>query len=105
MASIVPSLLAGDFAQLGKSLGVVQTLGVSTIHIDVMDGHFRPQISLGQPVIRSIRKATHLKLDIHLMIERPERYFEDFVNAGADFLAFHLEATQNVTLAVNSARK
>lgn len=105
MSSIVPSLLAGDFARLGKSLDVVQDLGISAVHIDVMDGHFRPQISVGQPVVRSIRKASRLKLDVHLMIERPERYIEDFVKVGADSLAFHLEAVQNVTLAMNSARK
>jgi ribulose-phosphate 3-epimerase len=105
MALIVPSILAGDFARLGEALEVVQTLGVPAVHIDVMDGHFRPQISAGQPVVRSIRRATHLELEVHLLIERPERYFEDFVKAGADSLAFHIEATQNLALAVNSARK
>lgn len=105
MASIVPSILAGDFARLGESLEDVQALGVSAIHIDVMDGHFRPQISVGQPVVRSIRKATHLKLEVHLKIERPERFIEDFVNAGADAIAFHIEATQNAVFALNSARK
>jgi ribulose-phosphate 3-epimerase len=105
MALIVPSLLAGDFARLGESLEVVQALGVPTVHIDVMDGHFRPQISAGQPVIRSIRRATNLKLEIHLLIERPERYLEDFVKAGADSLAFHIEASENLALAINTARK
>jgi ribulose-phosphate 3-epimerase len=105
MASIVPSILAGDFARLGESLDVVQALGLSAIHINIMDGHFRPQISAGQPVVKSIRKATRLKLDVHLMIERPERYIEDFVNAGADYLAFHPEATQDVTLGISLARK
>lgn len=104
MASIVPSILAGDFARLGESLDYVQALGVPAIHIDIMDGHFRPQISVGQPVVRSIRKATDLKLDVHLMIERPERYIEDFVGAGADYLAFHLEATQDVYLGASLAR-
>lgn len=105
MASIVPSLLAGDFARLGESLGLIEALGVSSVHIDVMDGHFRPQISVGQPVVRSIRKATRLKVDVHLMIERPERYIEDFVEAGADSLAIHLETTQNIGLAIGAARK
>ena len=104
MASIVPSLLAGDFARLGESLDVVQALGVAAIHIDIMDGHFRPQISVGQPVVKSIRAATSLKLDVHLMIERPERFIEDFVSAGADSLAFHLEATRNVDRAIDSTR-
>ncbi|HET9179417.1 MAG TPA: ribulose-phosphate 3-epimerase [Terriglobia bacterium] len=105
MASIVPSLLAGDFARLGESLGLIEALGVSSVHIDVMDGHFRPQISVGQPVVRSIRKATRLKVDVHLMIERPERYIEDFVEAGTDSLAIHLETTQNISLAIGAARK
>jgi ribulose-phosphate 3-epimerase len=105
MASIVPSLLAGDFARLGESLEVVEALGVSSVHIDVMDGHFRPQISVGQPVVRSIRKATRLRVDVHLLIEGPERYIEDFVKAGADSLAIHLEATENVALAMGPARK
>jgi len=69
-----------------------------------MDGHFRPQISVGQPVVRSIRKATGLKLDLHLMIERPERYIGDFVDAGADYLAFHPEATQDIDIGTGLAR-
>lgn len=105
MASIVPSLLAGDFARLGDSLDVIQALGLSATHIDIMDGHFRPRISVGQPVVKSIRKATGLKLDVHLMIERPERYIEDFAGAGADYLAFHPEATHDVTLGIGLAQK
>ena len=105
MALIVPSLLAGDFARLGESLEVVQALGVPVVHIDVMDGHFRPEISAGQPVVRSIRGATQLGLEIHLLIERPERYIEDFVKAGADSLAFHNESTRNPAAAIDSARK
>lgn len=105
MASIVPSLLAGDFARLGESLSLIEALGASSVHIDVMDGHFRPQISVGQPVVSSIRKATRLKVDVHLMVERPERYVEDFVEAGADSLAVHLEATRNLGLAIDPARR
>ena len=105
MASIVPSLLAGDFARLGESLDFIEALGVSSVHIDVMDGHFRPQISVGQPVVSSIRKATRLKVDVHLMVERPERYVEDFVEAGADSIAIHLEATQNAALAIDRTRR
>lgn len=84
---------------------MIEALGVSSVHIDVMDGHFRPQISVGQPVISSIRKSTRLKVDVHLMIERPERYVADFVGAGANSLAIHLESTQNIGLAINAARK
>jgi ribulose-phosphate 3-epimerase len=105
MASIVPSLLAGDFARLGESLDAVEALGVSTVHIDVVDGHFRPEISVGQPVVSNICKATRLKVDVHLLVERPERFIEDFVKAGVDSLAFHLEATQNITLAIVMARR
>jgi ribulose-phosphate 3-epimerase len=105
MASIVPSLLAGDFARLGESLNAVEALGVLTVHIDVVDGHFRPGISVGQPVVSNICKATRLKVDVHLLVERPERYIEDFVKAGVDSLAFHLEATQNISLAIALARR
>jgi len=105
MASIVPLLLAGDFARLGESLEAVEALGVPAVHIDVVDGHFRPEISVGQPVVRSICKATRLKVDVHLLVERPERYIVDFVKAGADSLSFHLEATKNVALAIESARR
>ncbi len=105
MTSIVPSILAADFDRLGEALDVVQALGLPAIHIDVMDGHFQPHISVGQPVVRSIRKATKLKLDVHLMIERPERYIEDFINAGADYVAFHPEATHDVTFGINSAKR
>ena len=105
MPSIVPSILAGDFARLGKSLDFVQGLGIMVIHIDVMDGHFRPQISVGQPVVKSIRKSTRMKLDVHLKIERPERYVEDFAKAGADSIAFHPESTQNTSLAMSTAKR
>lgn len=86
-------------------MDAVEALGVSSVHIDVVDGHFRPGISVGQPVVGSICKATRLKVDVHLLVERPERYIEDFVKAGADSLAFHLEATQNITLAIALARR
>lgn len=105
MAWILPSILTGDFARLGESLDFVRALGVQAIHIDIMDGHFRPQISVGQPVVRSIRKATDLKLDVHLMVERPERYVKDFVAAGADSLAFHVEATHDVYVGMGLTRK
>lgn len=105
MALIVPSLLAGNFARLGETLGAIEALGVSSVHVDVMDGHFRPQITVGQPVISSICKATRLKVDVHLMVERPERFIKDFVEAGADSLAIHLGATQNLALALDRGRR
>lgn len=93
MALIAPSLLAADFARLGEALEVLKAAGASIIHVDVMDGHFVPEISVGLPVIESLRKATDLPLDVHLLIERPERFAERFVKAGADRLAVHAEAT------------
>ena len=93
MALIAPSLLAADFARLGEALDIFKTAGASMIHVDVMDGNFVPEISVGLPVIESLRKATDLPLDVHLLIERPERFVERFVKAGADRLSVHAEAT------------
>jgi len=93
MALIAPSLLAADFARLGDALRTIKDAGAGMVHVDVMDGHFVEDISVGQPVVRSLRKATDLILDIHLLIERPERYVAEFLAAGADRLAVHIEAT------------
>ena len=86
MAWIAPSLLAADFTRLAEALDIVKAAGASMVHVDVMDGHFTPDITVGQPVIASLRKATDLVLDVHLLIERPERYVADFVEAGTDRL-------------------
>lgn len=96
MPLIAPSLLAADFARLGEALEIFKAAGASMIHVDVMDGHFVPEISVGLPVIESLRKATDLPLDVHLLIERPERFAEEFVKAGADRLAVHAEATTHL---------
>jgi ribulose-phosphate 3-epimerase len=96
MALIAPSLLAADFARLGEALHLIKDAGASMVHVDVMDGHFVPDISVGQPVIKSLRKATGLVLDLHLLIERPERYILEFIEMGVDRLAVHAEATPNV---------
>ena len=96
MALVVPSLLAADFARLGEVLRLLEAASAPMVHVDVMDGHFVPEITVGQPVIRSLRKATGLVLDVHLLIERPERYVEEFVEIGADRLAVHAEATPNL---------
>jgi len=93
MALIAPSLLAADFAWLGEALRTIKDAGASMVHVDVMDGHFVEDISVGQPVVRSLRKATDLTLDLHLLVERPERYVAEFLAAGADRLAVHIEAT------------
>jgi len=96
MALIAPSLLAADFARLGEALHLIKEAGASMVHVDVMDGHFVPEITVGQPVIRSLRKATDLVLDLHLLVERPERYAQKFVESGADRIAIHAEATPNL---------
>jgi len=96
MVLISPSLLAADFARLGEALLVIKEAGASMVHVDVMDGHFVPDISVGQPVVRSLRKATDLVLDLHLLIERPERYVPEFVEIGADRIAVHAESTPNL---------
>jgi ribulose-phosphate 3-epimerase len=104
MALIAPSLLAADFARLGEALQVIKQAGASMVHVDVMDGHFVPDISVGQPVVQSLRKATDLVLDLHLLIERPERYAAEFVAAGADRVAIHAEATPNLHNALDAIR-
>src|SRR6202789_4614892 len=84
-AKIAPSILSADFANLGEEISRVEEAGADLIHFDVMDGHFVPNLSIGIPVLESVRKVTRLPLDAHLMIENPERYLEAFVKAGADW--------------------
>ena len=88
-----PSLLSADFAHLSSSLALIAEKGGSFVHIDVMDGHFVPQVSFGDPVIQSIRKETLLPFDVHLMIDRPEASIPAYIACGADFITFHQEAT------------
>ncbi|HEY9073028.1 MAG TPA: ribulose-phosphate 3-epimerase, partial [Desulfobaccales bacterium] len=86
-------ILSADFGRLAEQVHLAEQAGVDWIHVDVMDGHFVPNITIGPDVTRAIKKATSLPLDVHLMIENPERYVKDFVEAGADWLGIHVEAT------------
>lgn len=93
---ISPSILSADFANLERDIKRVEKAGADWLHIDVMDGHFVPNITIGVPVVKSIKQVTTLPLDVHLMIENPEKYIEPFANAGADILTFHYEAVDNI---------
>lgn len=98
---ISPSILSADFANLERDIKRVEDAGADWIHMDVMDGHFVPNITIGVPVVKSIKKVTNLPLDVHLMIENPEKYIEPFAKAGADILTFHYEAVNDVSAIVD----
>jgi len=89
---IAPSILAADFAALGDAVAAAERGGADLIHVDVMDGHFVPNLSVGPPVVRSLRRVVHVPLDVHLMIEDPDRYIPAFVEAGASMVSVHVEA-------------
>jgi ribulose-phosphate 3-epimerase len=90
-----PSILSADFANLAAEIGIIEKAGVRMVHLDVMDGHFVPNITIGPPVIAKLRKVSNLVFDAHLMISEPERYAEIFAEAGADHITFHVEAAEN----------
>lgn len=102
---IAPSILASDFSRLADEIHHVTEGGADVIHVDVMDGHFVPNISIGIPVVESLHKATRLPLDVHLMIERPEEYIEEFVQAGANRVLVHQESTVHLDRALAMVRE
>ena len=93
---IAPSILAADFAALGDEIAAAERGGADLIHVDIMDGHFVPNLTMGPPVVRSLKRVAKVPLDVHLMIEEPERYAEDFVRAGAAMISVHVEALPNL---------
>ena len=105
MVEIAPSILSADFTRLGEEIEAVERGGATIIHVDVMDGHFVPNITVGLPVVRSLARATRLPLDTHLMIEEPGRYAEQFVEAGAQMVSVHVEADPHIHRTLASIRK
>jgi len=101
MVKLSPSLLSADFSRLGEDVFKLEKYGADLLHIDVMDGMFVPNISFGIPIMKSIRKLTMLPFDVHLMIEEPSRYIEDFVKAGADIITVHYEADRHLDRTIN----
>ncbi len=105
MRKLSASILSADFGKLAEEVKAVERAGTDWIHVDVMDGHFVPNITIGPDVVRSLRRATSLPLDVHLMIEKPERYVRDFVDAGADWLGVHVEASPHLHRTIQSIKE
>ncbi|AYX89620.1 MULTISPECIES: ribulose-phosphate 3-epimerase [Staphylococcus] len=105
MAKLYPSLLSADFLQLQEELKALEDAGVDGVHFDVMDGQFVPNISIGLPILEAVRKGTDLPIDVHLMIEEPEKYVELFATQGADMISVHVEATPHIHRVIQQIKK
>ncbi|MGE0974210.1 ribulose-phosphate 3-epimerase [Staphylococcus cohnii] len=105
MAKLYPSLLSTDFLQLQEELKALEDAGVDGVHFDVMDGQFVPNISIGLPILEAVRKGTDLPIDVHLMIEEPEKYVELFATQGADMISVHVEATPHIHRVIQQIKK
>ena len=102
---ISPSILSADFSQLGNEIKRLEDAGADMIHVDVMDGHFVPNLIMGPPVIKALREYTKLPFDVHLMISPVHRYIKDYADAGADIITIHPEATDNLKDSINHIKK
>src|SRR5512139_1473864 len=105
MVKIAPSILSADFTRLGEEVRAVEKAGADYVHVDVMDGHFVPNITIGPLVVKAVRKVTSLPLDVHLMISDPDAYVKAFVEAGADIVAVHAEAVHHLHRSVQYIRR
>jgi ribulose-phosphate 3-epimerase len=105
MVKIAPSILAADFSKLGDEIKSVEQAGADWIHVDVMDGHFVPNITIGPLVVEAVRKVTELPLDVHLMVEDADKYIKDFASAGADILTVHVEACPHLNRTINHIKE
>ena len=101
LVQIAPSILSADFAALGRDISAAERGGADLIHVDVMDGHFVPNITIGPPVVRAIRRVATRPLDVHLMIEDPDRFIEEFIAAGASMVSVHVEVVRHLNRTVS----